>query len=296
MPVALAQSTVFVVDDDPEFRESVSLLLESMKLNAEVFVSAEDFNFARDYGDYWRKNSKNPGSMQIRRNVTLSCLRKDFGQVTPESMMKINRNHLEGTIAEPRWGASETFWATPCAHDSPRGGYHTAASMVAHLRAEKPPILRQVYWAGFSNPCSNAFKPFYMHGPKVPSIYAQGTSKYSEDSPWWSANRVRLLADLNHKALAPTVQGVFARTEAWERERQQRVEGNVEKLVRAGREEEAVQLLQEFVNENTQRIEKEYRMLNKTLPEMLETVGIEYLHTDYMRDWTVKTGVPLPLR
>jgi len=43
MSVALAQSTVFVVDDDPEFRESVSLLLESMKLNAEVFVSAEDF-------------------------------------------------------------------------------------------------------------------------------------------------------------------------------------------------------------------------------------------------------------
>ena len=43
MPVALDQSTVFVVDDDPEFRESVSLLLESMKLHAEVFVSAEDF-------------------------------------------------------------------------------------------------------------------------------------------------------------------------------------------------------------------------------------------------------------
>ncbi len=43
MPVTIAQSTVFVVDDDPEFRESVSLLLESVKLDAEVFVSAEDF-------------------------------------------------------------------------------------------------------------------------------------------------------------------------------------------------------------------------------------------------------------
>lgn len=43
LPAARARSTVFVVDDDPEFRESVSLLLESMKLNAQVFVSAEDF-------------------------------------------------------------------------------------------------------------------------------------------------------------------------------------------------------------------------------------------------------------
>ena len=41
--VALAQSTVFVVDDDPEFRESVSLLLESVKLSAKVYASAEDF-------------------------------------------------------------------------------------------------------------------------------------------------------------------------------------------------------------------------------------------------------------
>ncbi len=257
--------------------------------------SAEDFNFARDYGDYWRKDSKNPGNMQIRRNATLSCLRKDLGQVTPESMMKINRNHLEGTIAEPRWGASETFWATPCAHDSPRSGYHTAASMVAHLRAEKPPMLRQVYWSSFSNPCSNAFRPFYLNGPKIPPIYAQGTSTYSEDSPWWAANRVRLLCDLNHQALAPTVQGVFSRTEAWEKERQQTVEAQVERLVRAGRNDAAVRLLQEFVNENTLRVEKEYRMLNKTLPEMLETVGIEYLYTDYMKGWTEKTGVPLPL-
>ena len=36
--------------------------------------SATDFNFARDYGDYWRKDSSNAGNMQIRRNMTLACL------------------------------------------------------------------------------------------------------------------------------------------------------------------------------------------------------------------------------
>ena len=49
--------------------------------------SATDFNFARDYGDYWRKDSKNPGNMQIRRNMTLACLRRDSTHVTPASMM-----------------------------------------------------------------------------------------------------------------------------------------------------------------------------------------------------------------
>jgi two-component system, LuxR family, response regulator FixJ len=63
MPAALAQSTVFVVDDDPEFRESVSLLLESMKLNAEVFDSAEDFvaNYDPDRGGCLVSDVRMPG-------------------------------------------------------------------------------------------------------------------------------------------------------------------------------------------------------------------------------------------
>ncbi|UCF37664.1 MAG: C69 family dipeptidase, partial [Acidobacteriota bacterium] len=257
--------------------------------------SASEFNFARDYGDYWRQGAKNPGNMQIRRNMTLSCLKRDFGDVTPASMMAINRSHLEGTIAEPRWGASETFFATPCMHDTAHSGYHSAASMVAHLRAKMPPLLRQVYWAGFSNPCCNVFKPFYMNGPRVPEQYAEGTSTYSKASPWWWANRVKLLCDLNHQALSPTVKAVFSRTEAWEIQRQQRSEAEALSLIQAGKNDEAVALLQSFIDENVARVEKEYLMLNDTLTTMLQTVGIEYLYLDYVRDWTTKKKVPLPI-
>ena len=75
--------------------------------------SAKDFNFARDYGDYWRAESKNPGAMQIRRNMTMACLRKDFSHVIPASMMQVSRSHLEGTVAEPRWGAGRNVLAHP---------------------------------------------------------------------------------------------------------------------------------------------------------------------------------------
>jgi dipeptidase len=211
-------------------------------------------------------------------------------------MMKIGRSHLEGTVAEPRWGASETFWATPCLHDSVSNGYHSAASMVAHLRSSGPPMLRQVYWASFSNPCCNAFKPFYLHGPKVPADYAQGSSTYAADSPWWLANRLKLLCDLNHSALNPAVRGVFDATEGWEMDRQKRIEAEARKLFESGREADASKLVQEFVNENCERAGKEYRMLNQTLPAMLGTAGIKYLYLDYMKAWTSKSGVPLPLR
>jgi dipeptidase len=109
--------------------------------------SAASFSFARDYGDYWTKDAKAPGEMQNRRNATLACLRKDCPHITVAGMMGISRDHHEGTILEPRWGPADAFWSTPCMHDSPRSPYHTASSMIAHLRARMPPMLRQTYWA-----------------------------------------------------------------------------------------------------------------------------------------------------
>ncbi len=258
--------------------------------------SAETFNFARDYGDYWGRQSKNPGSMQIRRNATLACLNRDSGQVSPGAMMKISRHHLEGTANEPRWGAADAFWPTPCMHDTPaNGGYHTAASMIAHLRASGPRALRQVYWASFSNPCGNAFKPFYLNGPKVPASYAAGASAYAEDAPWWMANRLKLICALNYRGLAPAVRAVFDATESWELDRQATVEARAQALFERGKDAEAIQTLQDFVNANCSRLDKEYRDLNRTLPALLRTVGVRYLFLDYMREWVSKAGVPLPL-
>jgi dipeptidase len=258
--------------------------------------SAASFNFARDYGDYWAKGSKDPGAMQIRRNMTLACVRRDAGAITPASMMKISRSHLEGTVAEPRRSPAETFFSTPCFHDNGRRLQHSAASMVAHLRADLPGPLRQVYWSSFSNPCSNVYKPFYMHGPAVPEHYARGASTYSAESPWWQANRVKLLCDLNYRALAPAAREAFDAAENAAMERQGAVEAEARRLLAAGRDAEATKILQTFVNANCERADHEYAMLNRTLPELLRKSGIEYLFTDYVREWTKAHGVPLPLQ
>ena len=78
-------------------------------------------------------------------------------------------------------------------------------------------------------------------------------------------------------------------------DRQARVEAEALRQIKAGQKSEAVKLLQQFINENCERVEKEYRMLNTTLPATLEKVGIAYLYTDYLKDWAAKEGVPLPL-
>ncbi|MEK7403578.1 MAG: hypothetical protein AAB225_00580, partial [Acidobacteriota bacterium] len=98
-----------------------------------------------------------------------------------------------------------------------------------------------------------------------------------------------------YQALAPAVQAVFALTEDWQMKRQQTYEAKALRLIETGRTAEAVNALQQFVGENCARVEGEYKMLNRGLPETLKTVGIKYLFLDYLREWTAKKGVPLPV-
>jgi dipeptidase len=158
-----------------------------------------------------------------------------------------------------------------------------------------PPLLRQVYWASFANPCCSLFKPFYLNGPKVPENYAKGTSTYSSDSPYWWAKRVRLLCDLNYRALNPTARGIFDLTEEWELQRQSTYEAEALQLIQRGETGAAEELLQKFVDGNCARAEREYKLLNETLATMLETVGTEYLYVDYVKGWTEQKKVPLPV-
>jgi hypothetical protein len=101
---------------------------------------------------------------------------------------------------------------------------------------------------------------------------------------------------LSSRKFHAQLEKVFDATEGDEFERQKRLEAEARKLIEAGREAEAVKLLQQFINDNCARADKEYRQLNQTLPARLEKTGIEYLFTDYVRGWTSKHGVPLPLR
>ena len=77
--------------------------------------------------------------------------------------------------------------------------------------------------------------------------------------------------------------------------RQSRYEVEAKRLISEGDKSGAVAVLQRYVDENCERAEAEYRMLHQTLQTMLETLGIEYLYVDYVKDWTTSKGVPLPL-
>jgi hypothetical protein len=53
--------------------------------------------------------------------------------------------------------------------------------------------------------------------------------------------------------------------------------------------------LQGFVDENSRRIEEQYPALQKAAEDTLRGRGLRYVFLDYVKGWTAKRGVPLPL-
>ena len=253
--------------------------------------SEENFNFTRCYSDISLRKS----GAQNRANSNLNKLKQHKGKITVEFMMnEINRNHLESTINEPRWSPAETWFAQPCMHGRSNPSYRTAASMVVHLRKELPPMLRQIYWASFSTPCVNVFRPFYFAGQTVPDKFGAGTNKYSNDTPWWWAEKTKRLCDLNYNKIAPVVKGVFNETEKWELTRSKIVEAKALKLLKKGEKKEAEKLIQDFCSQCVTRTEKEYKFLLNVLEQMIHEVGIDYLWIDSLRENCKTNELTLP--
>jgi len=268
-----------------------------------------DFNFARNYGDY---TTTDTSSSQNRANSNLRMLKAKKGEITVEYMTKVCRSHHEGTILSPRWSPNESHFTQTCMHDSPNiCPYRTAASMIAHLRKDSPgfprsgvpgfprsgvpAMFRQVYWQSFSSPCVNVFRPFYFAGQTVPAQFGEATNKYSSDSPWWWAEKIKRLCDLNYRKLAPVVQKVFQETEIWELERAKIAEVQALELINKGDQVQAQKILQDFCNENVKRTAKEYKMLEETLTRMVPDVGIDYLWTDFLQDNCKTNALDLPI-
>jgi dipeptidase len=256
--------------------------------------SNQDFNFSRCYmdftvGDYARA--------QNRVNSNLNRLENNKGKIDVEFMMnKMCRNHMEGTINAPRWTPNENWFTQTCLHDNPNFiRYRTAASMIAHLRKGMPKTLRQVYWANFSVPCVNVFRPFYITRNTVPDSFGKGTNKYSDDSPWWWSEKNKRICDLNYGKLAPIVQEIFKKTENWELEECRRVEADAYRLIEEGQEEDAKEILEKFCKECIDRTQNEYQMIREISEHILSQVGVDYLWLDFLKEICKKNRMKLPV-
>src|SRR5688572_23350416 len=157
---------------------------------------ADCFDFARAYID--PSVARQVSHLRMMRSRQLLAERR--GQITPQWMMRIARDHYEDTfLGGPYFEAADPDFQSICMHVSPANFTwgNTASSCVAVL--PQSPQGFPVFWWTPGPPCNGCYVPFFVHGSNLPPLVSNaGTfgkqvapppatpeDQFSPNSYWW---------------------------------------------------------------------------------------------------------------
>jgi secernin len=154
------------------------------------------FDFAQSYIDEHTARQVS----HIRAMRSRQLLEERHGEITPQWMMRMARDHYEGTFLQgPYFDAANPDFLSLCMHVSPADFTwgNTASSCVAVLPAgvQELPVL----WWTPGPPCNGCYVPFFVHGSRLPEIVSRagslgkqvipavqaGEDTFTPDSYWW---------------------------------------------------------------------------------------------------------------
>lgn len=154
------------------------------------------FDFARAYID--DRVPRQVSHVRIMRSRQLLAERQ--GQITPQWMKRIARDHYEDTFLQgPYFDAADPDFHSLCMHASSANFTwgNTASSCIAVLPRSANEL--PVFWWTPGPPCNGCYVPFFVHGNSLPEIVANAgvfgkrvvpADRASEDtfsasSYWW---------------------------------------------------------------------------------------------------------------
>jgi dipeptidase len=212
----------------------------------EDFARASGWWNRRDRIDVARayRNPHVPGRIsegRLRRAREL--LMRRSGRVDVDGMCAILRDHLEGgPVRQGGTTPDDEPYYTLCMHSEPIGT--TTASLVASLAPadDRPwPV-----WISFGTPCTGIFLPVYVDGV-LPDVLARGDREPAPDSAWWSFKRLQDAAAVDFAERTPRVREGWTSLEARIETERGEVERAARDARRAGRDDEAVDRLTDFM-------------------------------------------------
>lgn len=154
------------------------------------------FDFARAYGDDCVPRQVS----QLRLMRSRQLLAQQQGQVSPQWMKRIARDHYEDTFLHgPYFDAADPDFHSLCMHSSAAGFTwgNTASSCIAVLPRSESEL--PIFWWTPGPPCNGCYVPFFVHGSMLPKIVAAagtfgkrvcaphvaGEDAFSSHSYWW---------------------------------------------------------------------------------------------------------------
>lgn len=232
------------------------------------------FNFARVYTDF----GKWPDFADVRQNRAMQLLQARRGEITPEYVERILRDHYEeDSFINMRFGPMSSVFRTLDYY--PFYG-HSVTSMMTHLRRDEsiPEEMRYVYYSTLSSPGCSIFMPFYLNA-KVPEKLAIGTDKYSVDSPWWTFEKLMRMTEYNQAVFMPMLAATWKDVELLQGDMKWNAEREAKALFEQGKKDEAMKVLSDLMAQNLDRnltvatkLQESFKILYPVLPARIPDV------------------------
>ena len=155
-----------------------------------------------------------------------------------DAVKAIFRDHFDGEILEPRYGACGGGFITICMHAMTWDASQTAASLLCTYQEELGIVCRYAP----SIPCCSVYLPLYWTG-WLPEAMSDGGERYSESSLWWVMERLAMAISVDEDRYGDRVRKSLRELEAAIAREAAAAEETAVSLMRAGKTEEALSLL-----------------------------------------------------
>ncbi len=223
----------------------------------------EPFDFAKAYSG--RLVSQPFGVQRFRRLNKLLSQKEmhDF-----ESLSDILRDHFEGELIEPRFGATAGTFLSICMHMREWGESETSASLLARYDDTIGIIGRYAP----AQPCLSAYIPVYMTG-KLPQKMQTTDRSFDDGSLWWQMKLLSLLVAVDEEKFADETRSKLNELETQFAERAEKAEKEAAELILCGKHGEANDILYAVTDECTDTLYNFAKAEVKRLTDIIKEKG-----------------------
>ncbi|MBN1466133.1 C69 family dipeptidase [candidate division KSB1 bacterium] len=231
-----------------------------------------DFNFSACYSDSIFTTFSD---CRKRRHRTMRQLTAHAGQLSPNSMMAILRDHDGEENYRPHRGLTG---ATVCMHAGygPVRGSQTTGSMVCHLAPERPTI----FVTATAAPCTSIYKPLWIDS-SITSLTHCPTGFYDDEAFFWQH-------EVLHRSLLPDYATLIGAIRNDQIEIERKFVEDALRLAQVSRDKRNVYANDCFSRALT--LEKEWRA---RLPQLRRIKSRRFLHALAWRRFNRKADVPV---
>lgn len=147
------------------------------------------FNFAKAYSAMTLKHrAAAPRYMRLNK-----LLNESKGNITIDTIRRIQRDHFEGESIAPRWSPADGLQVSVCMHAMMDTASKTAAASHVELTKEGAPV----WWNAFAVPCMSVFAPYSIEA-ELPDCIKKAGEAYSADSAWWQFERLQYAIETDY--------------------------------------------------------------------------------------------------